>query len=105
MLRSRCERTKPSPRRDMIERHVAVATPEGATETFICHPECEGPHPAVIFFMDAPGIREELRDLFRRLATAGYYVLLPNLYYCSGLRSISRRIVLTGFPLRLLPMA
>jgi carboxymethylenebutenolidase len=31
--------------------------------------------------MDAPGIREELRDMARRLASAGYFVLLPNLYY------------------------
>jgi carboxymethylenebutenolidase len=33
--------------------------------------------------MDAPGWREELRDMARRLATAGYYVVLPNLYYRS----------------------
>ena len=34
--------------------------------------------------MDAPGIREELRDMARRLGTIGYYVLLPNLYYRAG---------------------
>lgn len=34
--------------------------------------------------MDAPGIREELRDMARRLATVGYDVLLPNLYYRAG---------------------
>ncbi len=34
--------------------------------------------------MDAPGIREELYDMARRLATVGYYVLLPNLYYRAG---------------------
>jgi carboxymethylenebutenolidase len=31
--------------------------------------------------MDAPGKREELHDMARRLATAGYFVVLPNLYY------------------------
>jgi carboxymethylenebutenolidase len=31
--------------------------------------------------MDAPGKREELHDMARRLATVGYYVMLPNLYY------------------------
>src|SRR5262249_18764577 len=51
---------------------------------FICHPERGGPHPAVFLLMDAPGIREELRDMARRLATVGYYVLLPNLYYRAG---------------------
>src|SRR5271168_1665321 len=53
-------------------------------ETFICHPERGGPYPAVFLLMDAPGIREELRDMTRRLATVGYYVLLPNLYYRAG---------------------
>jgi len=31
--------------------------------------------------MDAPGKREELHDMARRIATAGYFVALPNLYY------------------------
>jgi carboxymethylenebutenolidase len=53
-------------------------------DTFVCHPERRGPWPAIIFYMDAPGIREELRDMARRLATVGYYVLLPNLYYRAG---------------------
>jgi carboxymethylenebutenolidase len=51
---------------------------------FICHPERNGPCPAVFFLMDAYGIREELKDMARRLGTVGYYVLLPNLYYRAG---------------------
>jgi carboxymethylenebutenolidase len=35
----------------------------------------------VFFYMDAPGKREELHDMARRIATVGYYVILPNLYY------------------------
>jgi len=38
--------------------------------------------------MDAPAIREELRDMARRLATSGYYVMLPNLYYRSGVMEL-----------------
>jgi carboxymethylenebutenolidase len=53
-------------------------------ETFIVHPERHGPHPAVFLLMDAPGIREELYDMARRLGTVGYYVMLPNLYYRAG---------------------
>jgi predicted alpha/beta-hydrolase family hydrolase len=53
-------------------------------ETFIRHPERNGPSPAVFFLMGAHGIREELKDMARRLATVGYYVLLPNLYYRAG---------------------
>jgi len=37
-----------------------------------------------MLLMDAPGVREELRDMARRLGTVGYYVLLPNLYYRAG---------------------
>ena len=68
----------------MIEQTVEVATPHGATTTFIVHPERDGPHPVILFYMDAPAIREELRDMARRLASAGYYVVLPNLYYRAG---------------------
>src|SRR5690348_3523946 len=73
----------------MIEQTVDVPTRDGATTTFIVHPEREGPHPIVLFFMDAPAIREELRDMARRIATVGYYVMLPNLYYRKGVMELS----------------
>ena len=38
--------------------------------------------------MDAPAIREELRDMARRFAAVGYYVMLPNLYYREGVMEI-----------------
>ncbi|MCA3751265.1 MAG: dienelactone hydrolase family protein, partial [Phenylobacterium sp.] len=72
----------------MIERQIDIATRDGATTTFIVHPERGGPHPVILFFMDAPAIREELRDMARRLASGGYYVLLPNLYYRAGVMEI-----------------
>ena len=68
----------------MIEETGDINTEDGQMETFICRPERGGPFPAVFFLMDAPGIREELRDMARRLATVGYYVPLPNLYYRAG---------------------
>jgi carboxymethylenebutenolidase len=68
----------------MIEDTLDLKTSSGDMQTFICRPERGGPFPAVLFLMDAPGIREELRDMARRLATVGYYVLLPNLYYRAG---------------------
>ena len=68
----------------MIEQTLDILTAAGQMETFICRPERGGPSPAVFLLMDAPGIREELRDMARRLGTVGYYVLLPNLYYRAG---------------------
>jgi len=73
----------------MIEQTVEVPTKDGATTTFIVYPERDGPHPVILFFMDAPAIREELRDMARRLASAGYYVMLPNLYYRSGVLELT----------------
>ena len=72
----------------MIERQLDLATKDGATTTFIVHPERGGPHPVIVFYMDAPAIREELRDMARRFASGGYYVMLPNLYYRSGVMEI-----------------
>lgn len=68
----------------MIEQQLDIPTADGATTTFIVHPERGGPYPVVLFYMDAPAIREELRDMCRRIASVGYYVVLPNLYYRSG---------------------
>jgi carboxymethylenebutenolidase len=67
----------------MFEETIDIKTGDGAMETFVCQPE-RGTHPGVLLLMDAPGIREELCDMTRRLASVGYCVLLPNLYYRAG---------------------
>lgn len=67
----------------MIEETIDIKTRDGRMETFICRPE-RGEHPTIFMLMDAPGIRDELRDMASRLATVGYAVLLPNLYYRAG---------------------
>jgi carboxymethylenebutenolidase len=79
----------------VIERTLDVPTKDGAMETFIVHPD-DGAHPPVLFLMDAHGIRDELRDMARRLATAGYYVMLPNLYYRAGRDTIYGHDVMTN---------
>ena len=68
----------------MIEETYAVQTADGAMETFLVWLERERPTPAVFLLMDAPGVREGLKDMARRLATSGYFVALPNLYYRAG---------------------
>lgn len=69
------------PKDPMIEHDVDIATSDGAMNSLIVHPEEGGPFPVVLFYMDAPGKREELHDMARRIASVGYYVVLPNLYY------------------------
>src|SRR5437660_1418285 len=65
----------------MIDQQIEIATKDGRITTFISHPERGGPFPIILFYMDAPGIREELREMARRLASVGYYVMLPELYF------------------------
>src|SRR5882757_444459 len=72
----------------MIERQIDIPAKDGRITTFIVHPERDGPHPVLLFYMDAPGIREELRDMARRFATVGYYVMLPNLYHRAGVMEL-----------------
>jgi len=65
----------------MTEKELDIETPDGLMNTFITYPDEGGPYPVALFLMDAMGKRNELHDMARRLAGAGYYVLLPNLYY------------------------
>ena len=65
----------------MVESHPDIPTADGTMNSFVVHPEEGGPFPVVLFYMDAPGKREELHDMARRIAAVGYCVVLPNLYY------------------------
>jgi carboxymethylenebutenolidase len=68
----------------MIERQVEISAPDGTMTTFVIHPEHGGPHPVVLYLMDAPSIRPALMDMASRLGSAGYYVMLPYLFYRGG---------------------
>ncbi len=68
----------------MIERDVAVTTRHGVMPSFAVCPDGPGAFPGIILYMDAPGIREELRNMARRIARQGYFCLLPDLYYRLG---------------------
>lgn len=65
----------------MTEHEVLIDTGEGAMGTFVAHPDSGGAHPVVLFLMDAPGKRPLLHRMAATLASHGYYVMLPNLYY------------------------
>ncbi len=68
----------------MLEKDVVVTTKYGKCPSFAVCPDAPGQYPGVIFYMDAPGIREELRNMARRIARHGYFCLLPDMYYRLG---------------------
>jgi carboxymethylenebutenolidase len=68
----------------MIERDVVVTTKYGRQPAFAACPDAPGAFPAIILYMDAPGFREELRDMGRHIAKRGYFCLVPDLYYRIG---------------------
>ncbi|WP_037772881.1 dienelactone hydrolase family protein [Streptomyces sclerotialus] len=65
-------------------RSVTISTPDGSCDAFVAHPAGAGPYPAVLFVMDAIGLRPVLEGMARELASHGYYVLVPNLFYRNG---------------------
>ena len=44
----------------------------------------DGPLPAVVVIQEAWGVDEHVQDLARRLASAGYLTLAPDLYSVGG---------------------
>ncbi len=68
----------------MSRKLVEIRTNDGVCPTSVFRPEGRGPWPGVIFFMDGPGIRPVLFEMGERLASHGYLVLLPDMFYRAG---------------------
>jgi carboxymethylenebutenolidase len=65
----------------MLRADIEIESADGTIGTYVVRPEGDGPFPVVLFLMDAPGKRQLLHRMADRLATHGYSVMLPNLYY------------------------
>ncbi|MEU6380727.1 dienelactone hydrolase family protein [Streptomyces sp. NPDC046909] len=63
---------------------IDIPTPDGTADAYLAHPDDGAPHPAVLLYMDAFGLRPHLKGMADRLAAAGYTVLVPNVFYRSG---------------------
>ena len=61
-----------------------VNTPDGSMDCYVFGPQGDGEWPAVVLYMDAFGVRPQLAEMAQRLASQGYVVVIPNLYYRSG---------------------
>ncbi len=68
----------------MPREDTALTTQDGLCPTHVFSAEGHGTGPAIVFFMDAGGIRPAVFEMAQRLADAGYLVLVPDLYYRHG---------------------
>jgi len=63
---------------------VTITTKDGQADAYVARPSGSGPFPAVLFYMDGVGLRDALYAMADRLASHGYYVLMPNMFYRHG---------------------
>jgi carboxymethylenebutenolidase len=61
-----------------------VTTADGVADAYLTRPEGDAPHPAVLFIMDAIGLRPRIEEMADRIAAQGYLVLAPNVFYRAG---------------------
>lgn len=68
----------------MTRSTATIKTRDGQIQASLFQPEGKGPWPAVLVYQDGRGIRPALFELGERIARAGYFVLLPDLFYRAG---------------------
>src|SRR6187431_2411737 len=66
----------------LTETDVSFAAPGGTMDAWFVHP-AQGKHPAIIVWPDIAGLRDAFKIMGRRLAGAGYSVLVVNPFYRS----------------------
>jgi carboxymethylenebutenolidase len=62
---------------------IDVHTQDGVADAYLTRPDDE-PRPAVLFIMDAYGLRPQIEQMADRIAAQGYAVLAPNVFYRAG---------------------
>jgi carboxymethylenebutenolidase len=67
----------------MTEQDLQLPMPDGTADAVLFSPDPSTPLPGVLHLPDIGSIRETHREMARRLASQGYVVLMPNLFYRS----------------------
>jgi carboxymethylenebutenolidase len=63
--------------------HPDIPTADGVADAYLTRSD-EGPHPGVLFIMDAFGLRPRIEEMADRIAERGFVVLAPNVFYRDG---------------------
>ncbi len=65
-------------------RTLQVTAADGPAEAYLSKPD-GGPHPGVLLYVDAIGLRPRIEEMADRIASWGYVVLVPHVFYRWGL--------------------
>ena len=63
---------------------IQIAAADGPAEAYLSKPD-RGPHPGVLLYVDAIGLRPRIEEMADRIASWGYTVLAPHVFYRWGL--------------------
>jgi len=73
--------------KDVDESDVKIETPDGVTDAYYVRP-ASGKHPGILIWPDILGLRPAFRAMGKRLAEAGYSVLVVNPFYRSAVAPV-----------------
>ncbi len=75
----------------LIERQVDIPTPAGSMNAFVARPAGSAAAPLVIMCMDIWGVRPQLFEIAKRIASHGYCAVVPNFYHRDGVNGFDFR--------------
>ncbi len=63
---------------------IEITLPDGTAEAYLSRPDGDDPRPGVLFVIDAIGLRPQIERMADRIASWGYVVLAPNVFFRTG---------------------
>lgn len=68
----------------MSSETIEIQTSDGTADAYFSRADDGGHQPSVLLLMDAFGVRPQIEQMADRIASRGYNVLAPNLFYRAG---------------------
>ena len=63
---------------------IEIPTADGVADAYLARPDDDDRRPGVLFMMDALGLQPRIAEMAERIASRGYVVLAPNVFYRGG---------------------